>query len=94
MVGLRPNTARSFAPKPGSCSDRIPPSMKRAPAPGKASPARGLVILGAAMWRPDLGSGVGLIALGAVSLVEALRLREGRLRARLMPLAIGMGIRK
>ena len=45
------------------------------------------------MRRPDLGSGVGLIALGAVSLVEALRLREGWLGARLMPLAIGLGIR-
>ena len=46
------------------------------------------------MRRPDLGSGVSLIALGAVSLVEALRRREGRLRARLMPRAIGLGIRK
>ena len=32
------------------------------------------------MRRPDLGSGVGLIALGAVSLVEALRRREMGIR--------------
>ena len=54
------------------------------------------------MRRPGLGTGVGLIALGAVSLVEAWRLRDGGPGARLMPLVIGlalaaqgtMGIRK
>ena len=32
------------------------------------------------MRRPDLGSHVGVIALGVVSLVEALRLREMGIR--------------
>lgn len=38
------------------------------------------------MRRPGLGTGVALVALGVVSLVEAWRLRDGWLGARLMPL--------
>jgi len=46
------------------------------------------------MPRQRFGMGVALVALGAVSLVEAGRLRDGRLGARLMPLATKMEIRK
>jgi hypothetical protein len=41
------------------------------------------------MRRPALEIGVALVALGAVSLVEAWCLRNGWLGARLMPLVIG-----
>ena len=44
------------------------------------------------MRRPGLGTGVVLFSLGAVSLVEAWRLRDGWLGARLMPLVIGLAL--
>ena len=44
------------------------------------------------MRRPGLGTGVVLLSLGAVSLVEAWRLRDGWLGARLMPLVIGLAL--
>lgn len=46
------------------------------------------------MRRPGLGTVVALVTLGAVSLVEAWRLRDVWLGARLMPQATKMGIRK
>ena len=44
------------------------------------------------MRRSGLGTGVALIALGAVSLLEAWRLRDGWLGVRLMPLVIGLAL--
>ena len=41
------------------------------------------------MRRPALEIGVALVALGAVSVVESWRLRDGWLGVRLMPLVIG-----
>lgn len=46
------------------------------------------------MRRPGLGAGVALVTLGAVSLVEAWRLRDVWLGARLMPPATKIGLRK
>ena len=44
------------------------------------------------MRRPGLEIGLTLVALGAVSLVEGWRLRDGWLGARLMPLVIGLAL--
>jgi len=44
------------------------------------------------MRRPALEIGVALVALGAVSVVESWRLRDGWLGARLMPLVIGLAL--
>lgn len=44
------------------------------------------------MRRPGLGTGAALVTLGAVSLVEAGRLRDVWLGARLIPLVIGRAL--
>lgn len=44
------------------------------------------------MRRPGLGIGAALVALGALSLVEASRLRDAWHGPRLMPLVIGLAL--